>query len=58
MDKSLLRRHQPELGTADDEPRFSMLETIQEHAWARLAASGESEAVQTKHASNFLALAE
>jgi predicted ATPase/class 3 adenylate cyclase/DNA-binding CsgD family transcriptional regulator len=58
MDKSLLRRHQPELGTADDEPRFSMLETIQEHAWARLAASGESAAVQAQHASYFLALAE
>jgi predicted ATPase/class 3 adenylate cyclase/DNA-binding CsgD family transcriptional regulator len=58
MDKSLLRRHQPDPGTADDEPRFSMLETIQEYAWARSAASGESEAVQTQHAGYFLALAE
>ena len=35
-----------------------MLETIQEHAWARLAASGESAAVQAQHAGYFLALAE
>ena len=58
VDKSLLRRHRMERAGPDEEPRFTMLETIQEFALDRLAASGESSAVQARHAAYFLALAE
>jgi tetratricopeptide (TPR) repeat protein len=44
--------------TPDDEPRFSMLETIREFARESLAASGEEAALQRRHALFFLALAE
>ncbi|MBI3975020.1 MAG: tetratricopeptide repeat protein [Armatimonadetes bacterium] len=54
IDKSLLRQ---EL-RPDGEPRFAMLETIREYAQERLAASGESDAVQRRHAAYFLALAD
>ncbi len=54
IDKSLLRQEpQP-----DGEPRFTMLETIREYALERLAAGGESNVVQRRHAAYFLALAE
>ena len=33
------------------EPRFAMLETMHEHALARLEASGELEAIRQRHAS-------
>jgi predicted ATPase len=42
----------------DEEPRFTMLETIREYALERLASSGELEEVQRKHAQYYLALAE
>lgn len=53
-DKSLLRQ---ELD-AGGEPRFQMLETIQEYAWERLLESGEAETTQERHALYFLALSE
>jgi len=40
------------------EPRFWMLETLREYALERLAASGEIEALQRRHATYYLALAE
>jgi predicted ATPase len=42
----------------DDEPAFSMLETVREYAWERLAAEGELVAARHAHARFFLALAE
>jgi tetratricopeptide (TPR) repeat protein len=54
LDKSLV---QPQQGTGG-EPRFSMLETIQEYAQEQLEASGETATVQQRHADYFLRLAE
>jgi len=45
-------------GMAEAEPRFGMLETIREYAQEELAASGEREQTQQRHAAYFLALAE
>ena len=42
----------------DEEPRFTMLETIREYALERLTSSGEVEEAQRKHAHYYLALAE
>ena len=42
----------------DEQPRFTMLETIREYALERLESSGELEEVQRKHAQYYLALAE
>ena len=54
-DKSLLQRE----GVADGgPPRYRMLETIREFGLAQLAASGEDDDVQERHAAFFLALAE
>jgi predicted ATPase/transcriptional regulator with XRE-family HTH domain len=54
-DKSLLRYVH---ARQDDEPRFSMLETIHEFAREELAKSGEAETYRGQHANYFLALAE
>src|SRR5215203_1664208 len=40
------------------EPRYSMLETIREFGWERLAASGEEISTRSAHAAYYLALAE
>jgi predicted ATPase/transcriptional regulator with XRE-family HTH domain/Tfp pilus assembly protein PilF len=53
VDKSLLRQE-----TADDPPRFAMLETIREYAEEQLTAGAEMDAVQRGHAEYFMALAE
>jgi predicted ATPase len=42
----------------DEEPRFTMLETIQEYALERLISSGEMEEAQRKHSQYYLTLAE
>ena len=52
MDSSLVRTE-----IHDDEPRFSLLETIREYARERLCDSGEWEQMHDRHAAYFLALA-
>jgi tetratricopeptide (TPR) repeat protein len=52
--KSLLGQ----LTDSDGEPRFVMLQTVQEYALERLEESGEVDAVRQRHATFFLALAE
>ncbi len=52
IDKSLLRQDP----SADDEPRFVMLETIREYALECLRASEDWEATKRAHADFFLAL--
>jgi predicted ATPase/class 3 adenylate cyclase len=53
LEKSLLRREGPE-----EDPRFMMLETIQEYAREKLEESGEAEKFKHAHAEYSLALAE
>ena len=53
VDSSLVR---PE--PRDDEPRFSLLETVREYALERLRETGDWEEVHDKHAAYFLALAQ
>lgn len=52
VDKSLLRQE------GDDEPRFTMLETIREYAVETLRERGERASVHRVHATYFLQLAE
>ncbi len=54
MDQSLIKQ-EPE---PDDEPRFTMLETIREYALERLAGSGELEERRRRHVEYYLVLAE
>jgi predicted ATPase/class 3 adenylate cyclase len=54
LDKSLLQHTEG----LDDEPRFTMLETIREYALERLAASGEEDQIRQRQADYYLALAE
>lgn len=54
LDKSLLRRDE----SGDDEPRFTMLETIREFAAEQLTASGEEATLRQRHATHYLTLAE
>ena len=53
VDKSLVRR-----AARMGEPRFRMLQTIQEYAWERLAASGAAAEIQERHAEYFAGLLE
>ncbi len=58
-DNSLLvSRLEASAGQEDEQPRFTMLETIREYAMECLASSGEAEEMQRKHALYYLALAE
>ena len=43
---------------SDDEPRFSMLETLREYALERLAEAGLEEALRERHAAYYLSLTE
>ena len=54
MDKSLVRQ----TGSVDGEPRFGMLQTIQEFALEQLAARGDLEWLRADHAEYFIGLAE
>ena len=54
VDKNLVQR----VDRADSEPRFSMLETIREYAFERLAGSDEAPATRRAHAAYCLVLAE
>ena len=58
LDKSLVQTQQGAAPRGYPEPRFSMLETIQEYAREQLAASGEEATMQERHAHYFLTLAE
>lgn len=52
VDKSLVRQE------GEDEPRFSLLETIREYALERLGASPEAEPIHQRHAAYYLNLGE
>jgi predicted ATPase len=54
VDKSLLAQ----TGCGDDDPRFTMLETIREYGRERLEQSAELETARRAHAAYFLVLAE
>jgi predicted ATPase len=54
LDNSLLRQEE----SAEDEPRFVMLETIHEYARERLEEQGNAQAIKRAHVEYFLALAE
>jgi predicted ATPase/DNA-binding CsgD family transcriptional regulator len=54
LNKNMLRQQEGING----EPRFMMLETLQEYAGERLEASGEADAMRRRHAEYFVGLAE
>lgn len=59
VDNSLLvARSETTARREDEEPRFTMLETIREYAAERLRSSGEAEALHRAHALYYLELAE
>ena len=59
VDNSLLAsRSESSTCQENEEPRFTMLETVREYALERLISSGEVEEVQRKHTQYYLALAE
>ena len=59
MDKSLLRGERVSFnGDGEDEPRFTMLETVREYGLERLKESGEEEETRRRHADYFLSTAE
>jgi len=53
VDKSLVQRENDE-----DEPRFSLLQTVREFAWEQLLAEAERDSVASAHADWFLEFAE
>jgi predicted ATPase/class 3 adenylate cyclase/Flp pilus assembly protein TadD len=54
VEKSLIRQEE----VSEGEPRFLMLETVQEYAREKLEESSEAEEIKRAHAEYFLALAE
>jgi predicted ATPase/DNA-binding CsgD family transcriptional regulator len=56
VDKGLVRPADD--APADGEPRYTMLQTIQEFALERLEASGEAEATRRRHATWYVGVAE
>ncbi len=55
---SLTEKGLTRLEGSDEEPRFTMLETIREYAAERLELSEEASTLRRRHAEHFLALAE
>lgn len=55
---SLVSNHLVQKVDVEGQPRFSMLETTREYAWAELEGSGEAAVGQQRHAQFFAALAE
>ena len=53
-----LVRHVEGADTSDEEPRFTMLETIREYAMEQLVQSGEQPTLRSRHAAYYLDLAE
>lgn len=59
VDNSLvISRSDPSAFQGDEDPRFTMLETIREYALERLISCGEAEEAHRRHARYYLALAE
>jgi predicted ATPase/DNA-binding CsgD family transcriptional regulator len=60
VDNSLVKRlgQVEEAAGSEGDRRLAMLETVREYAREQLAASGEAEAVQQRHADYYLALSE
>jgi predicted ATPase len=59
LDMNLIRKAAAEKAAAeDDEPRFTMLESIREYALEKLAARAEEGTVRSKHAHYYLQLAQ
>ena len=58
QDNSLIRLADGDGATPAPDPRFAMLQTIQEFAQEQLVASGESDALHAAHAACFAALAD
>ncbi len=59
VDNSLVvSRSDPSTCQEDEEPRFTMLETIREYALERLTSGGEADEAHRRHARYYLALAE
>jgi predicted ATPase/transcriptional regulator with XRE-family HTH domain len=58
LNKSLIQRQAAGNAEPDDEPRFTMLETLGEYALLQLTAHGETNSVRRQHAMYFLRLAE
>jgi predicted ATPase/transcriptional regulator with XRE-family HTH domain len=56
VDKSLLNRENVGVGSASQ--RYTLLETVREYAWERLAESNEVELLRKRHAAFYLELVE
>jgi predicted ATPase len=54
VDKNLVRS----VDASDDEPRFTMLETIREYGLERLAESGEGSTIRRRHAEHWVQVGE
>jgi predicted ATPase/DNA-binding CsgD family transcriptional regulator len=55
---TLVDRSLVQVGEQSEEPRYRLLATVRQYAAAKLAASGETEAVRARHARFFMARAE
>jgi predicted ATPase/transcriptional regulator with XRE-family HTH domain len=58
VDNSLVSRSEAPARGENEEPRFTMLETIREYAVERLESSGEAEEMHRAHALYYMSLAE
>ncbi|HKP51872.1 MAG TPA: tetratricopeptide repeat protein [Chloroflexia bacterium] len=56
VDKSLLNRER--VGVDNDSSRYTLLETVREYAWEKLAESDEVEPLRKRHAAFYLELVE